>query len=154
MSRPGLGYVVQIGSMLDVPVVNLGFSGNGNMGGDIGDYLAKIEASCYVIDTLWNMNSEMVTQRYEGFVAALRAKRPDVPIILVGQCNVFNRKPDPKDEVVKRIALKFGLPFVPAVDLYPDDSEGTIDGVHPNDYGMTRIAHGIGSAVREALKLK
>jgi len=153
-SRPGLGYVNLVGRQLDVPVVNLGFSGNGNMGGDIGDYLAKIDASCYVIDTLWNMSCPLVQEKYEKFVAELKAKRPGVPIVLVGQANVYNQTPEPKDAVAKAVAEKLGLTFVDAKDLFINDSEGTIDGCHPNDYGMTCIARGIGAAVKKELKLK
>ena len=152
-SRPGLGYVNLLGRQLDVPVVNLGFSGNGNMGGDFVDYLAKIDASCYVIDTLWNMDKDMMKERYEKFVATLKAKRPGVPIILVGQSNVFNQNVDPKDKIAEATAEKLGLPFVPAKDLFVPDSEGTIDGCHPNDYGMTCIARGLIPALKAALKL-
>jgi len=153
-SRPGLGYVNLLGRQLDVPIINLGFSGNGNMGGDFIDYLAKIDASCYVIDTLWNMSQTMMNERYEKFVTTLKAKRPGVPIILVGQCNVFNQNVDPKDKVAQATAEKLGLVFVPAKDLYVPDSEGTIDGCHPNDYGMTSIAKGLTPAIKAALKLK
>ena len=38
--------------------------------------------------------------------------------------------------------------------MYPDDVEGTVDGVHPNDWGMMHLAKAFGGAVREALKLK
>ena len=151
-SRPGLGYVNLIGRQLDVPVVNLGFSGNGNMGGDIGEYLAKIDASCYVIDTLWNMPRPLVQEKYEKFVAALKAKRPGVPIVLVGQANVYNQTPEPKDAIVRTVAEKLDLPFVDAKELFVNDSEGSIDGCHPNDYGMMCIARGVGAAVGKALK--
>ena len=153
-SRPGLGYVNLVGRQLDVPVVNLGFSGNGNMGGDIVERLAAIDAGCYVIDTLWNMGNDLVRDKYAAFVETLRAKRPDVPIVLVGQCNVYNRTPNPKDAAVRDIADRLGLVFVDAKDLFAADSEGSIDGTHPNDYGMICIARGIGEGVKKALKLK
>ena len=153
-SRPGLGYVNLIGRRLDVPVVNLGFSGSGNMSGDIGDYLAKIDASCYVIDTLWNMGNRQVEERYGEFIAALKAKKPEVPIVLVGQSNVYNRTPTSKDAIAKAVADRLGVAFVGADELYENDSEGTIDGTHPNDYGMVCMARGIGAVVAKALKLK
>ena len=152
-SRPGLGFVSVIGRRLDVPVVNLGFSGNGNMGGDIGDYLAKIDASCYVIDTLWNMNRQAVESRYLKFVEALKAKRPGVPIVLVGKSNVFNTTPDPSDAIARKTAESLGLSFVEPDGLYVRDTEGTIDGCHPNDYGMMQHADVIGAAVKRALNL-
>ncbi|MBQ3341927.1 MAG: hypothetical protein IJG84_08555 [Kiritimatiellae bacterium] len=153
-SRPGLGYVNLIGRQLDVPVVNMGFSGNGNMGGDMVDYIARIDASCYVIDTLWNMSEALVRDRYGKFVEALKSRRPGVPIVLVGMSNVYNRTPNPKDGIVKSIAEGLGLAFVSPAQLYVNDSEGSIDGCHPNDYGMICISRGIGAAVRKEMKLK
>jgi lysophospholipase L1-like esterase len=153
-SRPGLGYVNLIGRQLDVPVVNLGFSGNGNMGGDIGEYLARIDASCYVIDTLWNMGNREVEERYGKFIDALKLKKPGVPIILVGQCNVYNRTPNPKDALAKAVAARHGLKFVDASQLYENDSEGSIDGTHPNDLGFYRMASVIEPVIKEILEEK
>ena len=132
----------------------MGFSGNGNMGGDMVDYIARIDASCYVIDTLWNMSEALVRDRYGKFVEALKSRRPGVPIVLVGMSNVYNRTPNPKDGIVKSIAEGLGLAFVSPAQLYVNDSEGSIDGCHPNDYGMICISRGIGAAVRKEMKLK
>ena len=38
--------------------------------------------------------------------------------------------------------------------MYSGDTEGTVDGVHPNDLGMLSMSEAFGGAVREALKLK
>ena len=44
-SRPGLSFVNIIGRDLDVPVVNLGFSGSGVMEFEMSEHLARIDAS-------------------------------------------------------------------------------------------------------------
>lgn len=54
-SRPGLAFVNRVGRDLDVPVVGLGFSGSGVMELEMSEHLARIDASCYVLDCLWNM---------------------------------------------------------------------------------------------------
>ena len=51
-SRPGLSFVNIVGRELDVPVVNLGFSGSGVMELEMSEHLAAIDASCYVLDCL------------------------------------------------------------------------------------------------------
>jgi hypothetical protein len=33
-----------------------------------------------------------------------------------------------------------GLYFLPNHGMLPDDGEGTIDGCHPNDWGMMKLA--------------
>ena len=78
-SRPGLSFVNIVGRMLDVPVVNLGFSGGCLMELEMSEHLAAIDASCYVLDGVRGMDA---TTDCESFISHLRARRPDVPIIM------------------------------------------------------------------------
>lgn len=160
-SRPGLGFVNIIGRHLDVPVVNLGFSGSGRMEFEMSEHLAAIDASCYVLDCLWNMGDvNLVKKRYEPFIRNLRAKRPDVPIVLAGRCDVFCGNTLPNERYVSELYKKLkaegwkNLYFLPKDEMYPDDFEGTVDGCHPNDLGMMSLAKAYGAAVKEALNLK
>ena len=182
-SRPGLGFVNIVGRDLNVPVVNLGFSGSGRMEMEMADQLARIDASCYVLDCLWNMSRpdpesgkafhdmyaagfdgedpiSVVRFRYEPFIRALRAKRPSVPIIMAEQCDVYCKTKSEKNGFVRALYEKLvgegwkDLVYLPNDGMYPDDFEGTVDGVHPNDWGMMHLAKAFGGAVREALKLK
>ena len=159
-SRPGLGFVNLVGRHLDVPVVGLGFSGSGKMEFEMSEHLARIDASCYVLDCLWNMNDRLVTDNYEPFIRNLRAKRPDVPIVMAEACDVFCRGPGGKDRIMKALYEKLlaegwtNLVYLPKDRMYSSDTEGTVDGVHPNDLGMMSMAEAFGDAVREALKLK
>ena len=45
-----------------------------------------------------------------------------------------------------------GLHYLEADNLIGDDHEGTVDGVHPSDLGMLRLADKIQSAIEEILK--
>jgi hypothetical protein len=45
------------------------------------------------------------------------------------------------------------LVYLPADGMYADDGEGTVDGTHPNDWGMMHMARAFGGAVRQALNL-
>ena len=166
-SRPGLSFVNRVGRDLDVPVVNLGFSGSGVMELEMSEHLAKIDASCYVLDCLWNMSltkkenpGRSVEGNYEPFIRNLRAKRPNVPIVMAEQCDVFVGKPNEKDVFIRRLYDKLiaegwkDLVYLPKDKMYTGDCEGTVDGCHPNDLGMETMAKSFGAAVRQALKLK
>ena len=182
-SRPGLSFVNRVGRDLDVPVVNLGFSGSGRMEMEMADHLARIDASCYVLDCLWNMSRprqgagtafqdmesagydandpiSVVRFRYEPFIRALRAKRPGVPIVMAEQCDVFAKGPSAKDKFIRALYEKLvaegwkDLVYLPKDEMYSGDCEGTVDGCHPNDIGMESMAKAFGAAVKKALKLK
>ena len=167
-SRPGMSFVNIVGRDLDVPVVNLGFAGCGRMEREMSEHLARIDASCYVLDCLWNMGSaeedggrpgRNVEENYEPFIRALRARRPGVPIVMAGQCNVRNGAPNAKEQFVRALHDRLvaegwdNLVFLPGPGMFADDSEGTVDGVHPNDYGMVALAKAYGAAVAEALAI-
>jgi len=78
-SRPGLSFVNIVGRMLDVPVVNLGFSDGCLMELEMSEHLAAIDASCYVLDGVRGMSA---TADCESFVNHLRERRPNVPIVM------------------------------------------------------------------------
>ena len=164
-SRPGLSFVNIVGRDLDVPVVNLGFSGCGLMEFEMSEHLANIDASCYVLDCLWNMTSSAHTGRdveknYEPFIRNLRAKRPDVPIVMAEQCDVYCGKAGSKDRYIKSLYDKLvaegwkKLVYLPKDGMYTGDFEGTVDKCHPNDWGMMSLARAFGGAVSTALSSK
>ena len=166
-SRPGLSFVNIIGRDLDVPVVNLGFSGCGVMELEMSRHLARIDASCYVLDCLWNMGisrelprpGRNVDENYEPFLRDLLARKPDVPVVMAGMCKVFGGEPNAKDRFVRDLYDRLvaegrtNLVHLPAEGMFSDDGEGTVDGCHPNDRGMAALAAAYGAAVAKALGL-
>ena len=167
-TRPGLGFVNIVGRDLQVPVYGLGFSGSGVMEYELSDVISRIDASCYVLDCLWNMgmstagkrNGRNVDENYEKFIRNLRAKRPGVPIVMAEQCDVFMRGPCDKDRFIRALYEKLvaegwkDLVYLPKDKMYTGDFEGTVDGCHPNDLGMMSMSKAFGNAVKKALKLK
>ena len=166
-TRPGLGFVNIVGRELQVPVYGLGFSGSGVMEYELSDVISRIDASCYVLDCLWNMcsdpkaqNPRSVERNYEKFIRNLRAKRPGVPIVMAEQCDVYMRGPNDKDKFIRNLYDKLiaegwkDLVYLPKDNMYTGDFEGTVDGCHPNDLGMKSLAKAFGGAVKKALKLK
>lgn len=166
-TRPGLAFVNRVGRELDVPVVGLGFSGSGVMELEMSEHLARIDASCYVLDCLWNMGvtekqrpGRSVEGNYEKFIRNLRAKRPNTPIIMAEQCDVYMNGPNEKDIFIRALYERLvaegwsNLIFLPKTEMYTGDFEGTVDGCHPNDLGMESLAKAFGKAVKAALHLQ
>lgn len=167
-SRPGMGFVNLVGRHLDVPVVGLGFSGSGVMEFEMSEHLAQIDASCYVLDCLWNMSvwekdrpGKSLEKNYEPFIRNLHAKRPNVPIVMAEHCNVFGNKKNEKDEFILKLYKKLkaeggweNLVYLPNDEMFSGDTEGTVDSEHPNDLGMMSLSLAFGKAVAKALGLK
>ena len=161
-SRPGMSFVNIVGRDLDVPVVNLGFSGSGVMELEMSEHLAAIDASCYVLDCVWNMRNmttDAFQNRYEPFIRNLRAKRPDVPIVMAGMSDVYCGGPNDKDDCVRTLYERLvaegwtNLVHLPKDGMYSGDFEGTVDGTHANNLGMRSLAKAYGKAVARLLQL-
>jgi hypothetical protein len=145
-SRPGMAYTAIVGRKLDVPVINLGFSGNGQGEPEMADLLAELDPSVYVFDALWNMTPQFVTERTAPFVRKLRAAHPETPIVLVEDCAVRNNIPTPKGKLLREIFAALqkegvpGLYFISAEGMMGPDDEGTVDCCHPTDLGFMHQA--------------
>jgi hypothetical protein len=163
-SRPGMAYPAILGRILDRPMINLGFSGNGKMELALARLLAELDASVYVLDCLPNMNDVMVTERVAPFVRELRATRRE-PIVLVENIVYQHGWIDgsgPRWSEQKNRALRDAveglqaegirdLRYVSADRLLGDDGEATVDGTHPTDLGFQRMAEAIAPTLRAAL---
>jgi lysophospholipase L1-like esterase len=133
---------------------------------EVGALVAELDAAVYVLDCLPNLTPALVTERVEPFVTALRAARPDTPIVLVEnivyQAGVF--LPVYKtDYMAKNAELRAayerllakgvkGLHYVPGEALLGNDGEATVDGVHPTDLGFLRMADALEAPLRKALE--
>jgi hypothetical protein len=164
-SRPGMVHTAILGRRLDMPVVNLGFSGNGRMDTEVGDYLTQVDASAYVIDCLPNMNAKMVEERCVPLVRQIRAQKPDTPIVLVEDRRNTNSWILPARDAhhtANHAALKNAfdvlqsesvgnLYYIPGDSLYGTDGDGATDGSHANDLGFFRQANVFEPVLRKAM---
>jgi len=164
-SRPGMCYSGILGRRLDVPVINLGFSGNGKMEPEVAALLSEIDAAVYFLDALPNMQPAQVAERVEPFVRQLRKVRPDTPIVLVedrSYTNSWVRRERRDFHKANHSALirafdnlvssgVKGLYYIKGENLLGDDSEGTTDGSHPNDLGFMRQSDIYEPVLRKAL---
>lgn len=165
-SRPGMAHPAILGRRFDLPVVNLGFSGNGRMDAAVGELLVKIDAAVYVIDCLPNMAAADVRAKCGPLVKQLRAARPDTPIVLVEDRRNTNSWILPERdrhhtenhaalresfERLQQEGVK-GLFYLPGDALLGDDAEAATDGSHPSDLGFVRQADLFEPVLRQALK--
>ena len=155
-SRPGLGWVNVLGREMDVSVVNLGFSGAGRMEFEMADHLAAVDASCYVLDCIANMNEASIRERLGAFVRKLRKAKPDAPIVVAerpqNSADADRRNVVTREEYDRLVRDGVpGLFYVKADGLLPQDREGTAEGGHPNDLGMVSIARTFAKTLRAAL---
>ena len=164
-SRPGMVHTAIVVRMLGVPVVNMGFSGNGRMELEVTKYLAQIDASVFVLDCLPNIDAKQVRERTEPVVRMLREKHPETPILLVEDrtySDAFlvqskrNRNDSSRVELrkayerLKEAGVKH-LYYLEGEKLLGDDNEGTVDSSHPTDLGFMRQAEAFRDALRPLL---
>lgn len=154
-SRPGITYTSLIGRRLGRNIINLGFSGNGRMEPELAELISEINAGCYVIDCLPNLDALQVQERTVPFVNYLKNIRPEVPIILVEsaipEIAFFNDKIREQVEAknhnllqsyeeLKNLGVK-DLFYVQWQKLLEYDHDATVDGVHYTDLGFLRYAN-------------
>lgn len=158
-SRPGLTWTAQAARRADVPMVNLGFAGNGKMEPAMMDVVAEVDASLYVLDCLWNMNLDLVRRNYEPFLRELRKRRPGVPILCAEDCSTERDRTE-KGDFVRTLVTRLqredpklwrDLHFLPNTREMLRDGEETVDGCHPNDRGMKQLGIAFGDKFKEIL---
>jgi hypothetical protein len=153
-SRPGMAWTAIVGRRLDVPIINLGFSGSGKMEPGWADLLADLDPAVYVLNCLENMKPEQVSERLELFVRRLRQARPTTAILILEDVSIGNVCPTEKGKIARAICAKLtaegvaDLHFLSNEEMLGDDGEGTVDGSHPNDLGMMRYATAIAKELK------
>ena len=170
-SRPGLAWTSILGRMQSNRIINLGFSGNGQLETPLIHAMAKIDARLYILDCMPNLvdrskfPAEEVERRTREAVRMLQAARPGTPILLAEHCcgltgtnldaGLVNRYDD-CSRVVSDIHARMvkagvkGLYLLTAKEI-GFDQECTVDGTHPNDIGMMRYAEAYARKIRRIL---
>ncbi|WP_423735983.1 SGNH/GDSL hydrolase family protein [Chitinophaga caseinilytica] len=166
-TRPGLAWTAILQRKLDHPVINLGFSGNGQLEKEVIDLVAEIDAGLYVLDCLPNLTGtpkEALMEKITAAVLQLQSKRPGVPILLTehdGYTDELispNRKAESErpnlalNEAFKQLMAK-GIKDIHLLtkNEIGQDIESMVDGVHPNDIGMMNYANAYAKTIRKIL---
>ncbi len=165
-SRPGMAYPSIIGRRMHRPVVNLGFSGAGRMDPEVTALVEPLDVSIFVIDCLPNMTPDLVKERTEPLVRAVRAAHRDTPVVLVEntiyeycwfvakQAKAIKDRNDALRAAYQRLerAGVKHLHYVRGDGLLGGDGEATVDGGHATDLGFLRMADAIAPQLEKILK--
>lgn len=165
-SRAGMSYPNILSRMLDRQIINLGFSGNGQLDLEVAEALANIDASCFVIDCLPNVNIAQMNEKYARFLEIIRKKNPDVPILMVETIlfphmyfdqSVYSLLHE-KNALLKKIYYEQKkkndkhIYYQKADKLIGTDFEATVDGIHLTDLGFLRMAENLHPVLHKLIK--
>lgn len=160
VSRPGMAWTSIVGRSLKNEIINLAFSGNGQLEHPLLDLIVREDAAAFILDCLPNLaiSSNRTVKQLDSLITQavkmIRVKHSTTPIILTGHSSAFTpgflnkgtlAEYESSTEVGK---LTFDrLKKEGISDLYWLDSRdigldinSTVDYAHPNDYGMEKIA--------------
>lgn len=154
-SRPGMAWTNILQRQLDMPVVNLGFSGNGQLDEDFFKLLSEIDAAMYVIDCMPNMTNDraaLIRPRLEKGIRLLRSKSK-APILLVEHDGYmgfyasdkkgedFRKTNEALRAVYESMKDEAGGLYYLTFDELGLSMDSQVDGVHATDLGMQQYAH-------------
>ena len=166
-SRPGMAWGNILSRSMNIPLVNLGFSGNGKLEKNVLDFINEQDACVFILDCMANLSGDAakeVKELVKNAVYQIRTKHA-APILLVehaGYSNgVTNKKqheaytaPNKKqkeafDELKKEGVKNLFYLSHPNLNLHPDS---WVDYVHPSDWGMVQQATAIEKALHKIMK--
>jgi len=164
-SRPGMAFTNILERAMNRSFINMGFSGSGTFDIPVGEAMSEIDAALYVIDCNPNTQTDQIYNRAVELVKFLKQKRPEIPVLLVEAYYYVSGFGDPKesDNEKKNIELNRAFKtlkesgikqiyYKKGAGLIGYDGEGTVDGVHPNDLGMMRMAEALRPSIERLVK--
>ena len=163
-TRPGMTYEAQVSRMLDCDHHNLGFGGSAKGEPEIAEYVASLNMSAFVYDYDYNArNAEYLLETHARMFNIVRAKHPDLPIIIITRPDVVESKDrSSRFEAIKKTyddAVAKGdknVYFIDGSSFFEDfkglGNEFTVDNVHPTDLGFYCMAKGVAKVLGEILK--
>ncbi len=164
-SHSGNDYESMLSRWLNTDFINLGFSGSAKGEPELAEYIAGLDMSVFVMDYDYNApNAEHLQATHFPFYEIVRKAQPKLPIIFVSAANTeYLKDSDKRREVIintYKTAKKRGdknVWFVDGTKIYGKDDVGgrnecTVDGIHPNDLGMYRIAKAVYPTLKKAIK--
>ena len=158
-SRPGMAHTNILQRRLNMPVINLGFSGNAWIEPEVAELLSELDPSVYVLDPVPNCDPKMLNDRFEKFISRIRDAHPSTPIVICESIvpyardksvmennaivrSIYNRL---KEKGIKR------LYYIKCADFIGTDGEAFVDMCHPTDLGFMRMADMLEPVLKQAL---
>jgi lysophospholipase L1-like esterase len=170
-SRPGLAWTNILGRKIDRTIINLGFSGNGQLEKPLIELMKETDACLYVLDCMPNLISEVsfpkqeIMDRILSSVKELQSENSAIPILLVEHSgglssanmnakmvNDYKATSNILDEAFGQMKKDgFRNIYLLTDSAIGLDNESTVDGTHPNDIGMMKHAEAYEKIIREIL---
>lgn len=167
-SRTGMAWTNIVHRESGLPVVNLGFSGNGLLEQEVFSFLAEIPARIFVIDCLPNLATERTEFIYDRLLrgVALLREHSQAPILLV-EHNYANGTSSQQSvdwyarsnaeqrrayETLRAQGVR-NLYYL-SHDELAFTQESMVEGVHPNDLGMRQYADAYLRKISKILHMK
>jgi len=169
-SRPGLAWSNILSRKLNLPVINLAFSGNGRLEPELLDLLTEIDAKVYILDCLPNLTSGYIStdelkKRIVHAVVQLHSQKPFTPILLTEHDGYSDGAINPVryrlytdvnkalDQMFDSLSASgFQNIYLLKKEAINQDIETMVDGTHPNDMGMMRYANAYEKKLKEIFK--
>ncbi len=154
-SRPGMSYTNILSRALNKEIINLGFSGNGQLDYEIAEVMAnRHDASLFVLDFIPNVNAQQIIEKTAHFTNIIRNKNPRIPILFIETIIFPHSHYDKNTHKIiteKNMLLKkefYNLKSIGMENIYylsgnnliGNDGEATVDGIHLTDLGFIRFA--------------
>lgn len=157
-SRPGNSYPAVLSRRFGFDYINLGFSGRAKGEPAMAEYIANIPMSLFVYDYDGNApDAEYLKKTHKPMFDIIRAKQPDLPILMMSMPNLYRKDYDSRYAVIRetyQTAVDSGDKNVYLIDgrdmVYSHDSDMmTVDNVHPNDFGFWCMAEAVENVLKE-----
>ena len=143
---------------------SLGVGGDCKMQPQYANALKEADVDAYVFDAFSNGSDKTVEENLFNFIETIQSAKPGVPIIFMRTIRMENRNFNTKrdDEDVRKIAKaeelmaqalkKYKDVYFIIPDACPESHEGTVDGIHPDNYGYTVWTKSIQKPLLKILK--
>lgn len=168
-SRPGMAWANLLNRNIGLPVVDLGFSGNGKLAPEMIDFVNEVDAQLYILDCLPNLvwkSDEEIKALATAAVKQIRAQH-STPILLVehiGQSNMYTNEAvynmvntlnrglrDAFDSLKAEGVQNLYYLSKEEIGMTPDDY---VDYIHPSDLGQQRQAAAVTKKIIPILNAK
>ena len=168
-SRPGMAFTNILSRLLNVEVINLGFSGNGRGEPEVIELMADIPSPKLLILDYHANAAGKLKQTLPVAMQILRKRHPEVPILMVSRIAYAKDATHPTSiatreeghDIYTRVLEQMQSAgdsevfFVDGTNLLGSDyDECTVDGVHPSDLGFMRIARGLEPEILKIMEKK
>lgn len=159
-SRPGMCCQNILLREFDNDCVDLGFSGSALAEENIVDYMAGLSMRVFVLD--YDHNAPDVAHleaTHEKTYLRIREKNPELPILMMSRPKFYLNPENVQRRAIVRATYEKELAegdrwvwFLDGSALMADAGDnGTVDNIHPTDWGFCNMARAMAPVLREML---